>query len=59
MAPWADVFLGKDKLGTSPLNDVAIVAGSYTITLVHEGQTETRKIDVSANEIERITHRFQ
>ena len=59
VAPWADVFLGRDKLGTTPLNDVPIVAGSYTVRLVHEGKTETKQIEVSANEIERVTHRFQ
>jgi serine/threonine protein kinase len=58
VAPWADVFLGNEKLGTTPLNDVPVVAGTYTIKLVHEGRTETRSIDIAAGETERVTHRF-
>jgi hypothetical protein len=56
--PYADVVIGQEKLGTTPLAPVALVAGRYTITLVYEGQRIEKAVDVVAGRDVRITHRF-
>lgn len=58
-SPYAEVFLGKESLGTTPLSGVSLVAGSYTVKLVWQQATETKTIEIKPDAIERVTHRFQ
>jgi serine/threonine-protein kinase len=56
--PWADVVLGSEKLGTTPLAPTPVVAGTYTVVLVYEGQRIEKSVDVVAGRDTRVTHRF-
>jgi serine/threonine protein kinase len=56
--PYADVVLGTEKLGTTPLPPLNVVAGEYTVVLVYEGQRVEKKVDVAAGRDTRVTHRF-
>ncbi|MBI1945484.1 MAG: serine/threonine protein kinase [Deltaproteobacteria bacterium] len=58
-SPYAEVFVGKERLGTTPLSGVSLVAGSYTVKLVWEQKSESKNVDIKADAIERVTHRFQ
>jgi serine/threonine protein kinase len=56
--PYAEVLLGAEKLGTTPFTPVAVVAGSYTLVLTHEGQRVEKAVEVAAGRDTRVTHRF-
>ena len=57
-SPFADVFLGKEALGTTPFAAIDVVAGKYTLRFVHEGKEETRTVDVGAGETEKVAVDF-
>ncbi|MFO0599756.1 MAG: serine/threonine-protein kinase [Myxococcaceae bacterium] len=49
--PWTTVYLGKRKLGDTPLVDMAFPAGSHVLRLVTEAGVEnTVQVDVAPNE---------
>jgi serine/threonine-protein kinase len=56
--PYADVLLGAEKLGTTPLSPLAVIAGTYQVTLVYEDQRVEKVVDVAAGRDTRVTHRF-
>jgi hypothetical protein len=56
--PYADVLLGAEKLGTTPLSPLAVIAGTYKVTLVYEDQRVEKVVDVAAGRDTRVTHRF-
>jgi serine/threonine-protein kinase len=56
--PWAEVVLGDEKLGTTPITPLAVVAGTYVVVLVYEGQRVEKTVDVVAGRDTRLTHRF-
>jgi serine/threonine protein kinase len=56
--PYAEVLLGTEKLGTTPFAPLPVVAGSYTVILIHESQRVEKTIDVSAGRDTRVSHRF-
>ena len=56
--PWAEVLLGDEKLGTTPITPLAVVAGTYVVVLVYEGQRVEKTVDVLAGRDTRLTHRF-
>jgi len=45
---WYDVYLGKARLGTTPLRGVEIPAGRHTLRLVNEGAGISRTIEIVA-----------
>ncbi len=47
--PYADVFLGKERLGTTPLAPFNVVAGKYEVKLVYKNITKVVPIEVKAN----------
>ena len=52
VVPWADVFIGKKKLGTTPMPPVALFEGSYLITLRNPrlGAKKTVQVTVKAGD---------
>ncbi len=46
--PWADVYIGDRKLGTTPLAPREVYEGSYTLRLVNSelGAIKTKKVVV-------------
>jgi serine/threonine-protein kinase len=57
--PFAEVSLGSERLGTTPLNDVTLPAGTYAVTLRYEDRTERRTVTLSAGGTERLMVRFE
>jgi serine/threonine-protein kinase len=53
---WYDVYLGKVRLGTTPLRGVAIPAGRHTLRLVNDGAGLSRTIDIVAEPGGRVRH---
>jgi serine/threonine-protein kinase len=45
--PWTDVFLGSMKLGTTPLVEVKIPAGSHHLRLVNPDAKIDKQLDVT------------
>ncbi|MBK7858814.1 MAG: serine/threonine protein kinase [Archangiaceae bacterium] len=50
--PWASVFLGKQRLGDTPLKDVSLPAGHHLLRLVNaeEGIDSSIEVEIKANE---------
>lgn len=46
--PWAQVSLGSEALGQTPLAPVGVVAGRYTVTFKKDGVVVVRSVDVDA-----------
>jgi serine/threonine-protein kinase len=44
--PWAKVFLGRKLLGTTPLDTVTVVAGTYKVRLEQDEKKTSRTIEV-------------
>jgi hypothetical protein len=44
--PWAQVSLGSEALGQTPLAPVKVVPGRYTVTFTKEGVVVQRDVDV-------------
>jgi eukaryotic-like serine/threonine-protein kinase len=57
--PFAEVFVGKERIGNTPFPDVPLTAGTYTVTLKYEKRVETRKVTIRGQQTERITVRFE
>ena len=53
--PWADVELGKKKLGQTPIDPLVLKAGHYTVHLVRESQQKTVAVDVKAGATATVT----
>jgi len=52
--PYADVFLAKDALGTTPFPALDVVAGTYTVRLVYQKREEKKVIEVKAGSEARV-----
>ena len=55
--PWAEVTLGDDKLGMTPLEPLLLVPGSYTLRLVHERDEQVHTVEVTAEPLD-LRYRF-
>lgn len=44
--PFADVYLGKEHLGRTPISSVAVVAGSYEVRLLWNDKAKVVRVDV-------------
>lgn len=51
--PYADVFLGDEALGTTPLQPIDVVAGSYTMRFVYKGKEVSKPVQVGQGAISR------
>lgn len=47
--PYADVYLGKERVGTTPLAPFTVVTGKYEVKLVYKNITKMVPIEVKAN----------
>ncbi len=54
----ADIVIGGETLGKTPLYRYPLEAGTYTITFVYEGRKSTQKVTISAGEVTELTYRF-
>jgi hypothetical protein len=52
--PFADVELGREKLGTTPVAPRDLVAGTYQIVLRLEGRVVKRTVKVEPGKIQRV-----
>jgi serine/threonine protein kinase len=57
--PWAEVFLGKERLGQTPIKPVKLPAGTYRARLVYKGQTHWVPITVAAGQRAQVRHTFR
>ena len=60
VAPWAEVYIGSRKLGTTPLASVPLPEGTYTLRL-HNPELGEKKLSVTvrAGEKVRVRTRFE
>jgi serine/threonine protein kinase len=56
-APW-DVLLDGTRLGTTPLDDLAIEPGVHEVTFLHDGERSTQTVRVRPGEHKRIAARL-
>lgn len=52
--PFAEVFLGGERIGSTPVPPIRVVAGHYTLKLRHEGKTRRVEVDVGAGQVKRV-----
>ena len=59
--PWASVYLGSRRLGTTPFVHVPLPAGHHELTfeLKDRGQRLQRGIDIEPGEIKRLSLRLR
>ncbi|MCC7074275.1 MAG: protein kinase [Deltaproteobacteria bacterium] len=57
--PFAEVFLGSEGLGLTPLPPISAVAGSYKIRFVYKGREEVRTVVLGRDRIERVVVDFR
>ncbi|MCC7072183.1 MAG: protein kinase [Deltaproteobacteria bacterium] len=55
--PWAEVTLGDERLGVTPLEPLLLVPGSYSLRLQHESEEQVHTIEVAAEPLE-LRYRF-
>jgi serine/threonine-protein kinase len=53
--PYAEVFLGKERLGVTPFDPVTVVAGVYEVKFVLKKQVKTQTVEVRPNRPAVIT----
>lgn len=57
--PWAVVYLGNKKLGTTPMSPVSLFEGTYTLRLVNPDKGEkTVKVEVKAGKTAKVVESF-
>ena len=52
--PYATVFLGREKLGTTPLPNIQVVAGKYRVRLVGPTREERRSVVVKPGAVVKV-----
>ncbi|MBI1946691.1 MAG: serine/threonine protein kinase [Deltaproteobacteria bacterium] len=57
--PWAEVFLGKESLGVTPLQPLSVVAGTYQVRFVYKDKSQQRTVELGANKTERVIVDFR
>ena len=57
--PFAEVFLGSEALGLTPLPPLIAVTGTYTVRFVYKGREEKRTVTLGRDRIERIVVDFR
>lgn len=55
--PWAEVTLGDEALGVTPLPALSLVHGTYRLRLLHEGEEQVHSIEVADTPLE-LRYRF-
>lgn len=56
--PYADVYIGKQKMGRTP-QKLRLPEGKYKVRLVYEAKEATKDIRISANRTQRIKERMK
>ena len=51
---FAEVFLGKERLGITPLSPVDVVIGTYEVKLVYKKITRVEHVEVKAKSIAQL-----
>jgi hypothetical protein len=61
VAPWADVYLGKKKLGTTPMPPISLYEGTYAIKLANEelGVERVVHVSVKSGKLKKVVERLQ
>jgi hypothetical protein len=59
--PWADVYLGKKKLGTTPMPPVSLYEGSYAFRLVNDdlGVERTVQVTIKGGKVKKIQEKLK
>jgi eukaryotic-like serine/threonine-protein kinase len=57
--PYAEVFLGGESLGVTPLAPLAAVAGTYSIRFVYKDKEQKRSVTLGADKTERVIVDFR
>jgi serine/threonine-protein kinase len=57
--PYANVSIGSKKLGMTPLPKRSLTAGTYVVTLEHEGEKRTKRVVVSPGKVATLKERFK
>jgi hypothetical protein len=56
--PWAEVSLGTEALGQTPIKPLLLVPGKYTLKLRHEEALQEQEIDVVEGPTMDFRYRF-
>jgi serine/threonine-protein kinase len=57
--PYAEIWAGKVRLGSTPFPDRKVTAGTWTLRLVSDGKTKTERVTVRAGKTSRVKASFQ
>jgi hypothetical protein len=57
--PFADVFLGEEKVGRTPLADRSVVAGLYQVRFVYKKKTKVMEVEVKPRQRALAQHDFR
>ena len=57
--PYADVYAGSVKLGTTPFSPLRLPVGTYDLKLKYQGQTQRRRVQIKAQKATRVKVRVQ
>ncbi len=56
--PFADVYIGSEKVGTTPFAPLKVVPGTYKLKFVNEGKTRKSTVTIRAGKIKRVKVNF-
>ena len=56
--PYADVYAGKTKIGTTPFPAKVVLEGTYNLRLVSDKQTKRKKVKIRADRTARVKVSF-
>jgi serine/threonine-protein kinase len=61
VAPWADVYLGKKKLGTTPMPPISLYEGTYAIKLVNDelGVERVVYVSVKSGKLKKVVEKLR
>ena len=52
--PYGDVYIGEEKLGTTPFAPVKLVAGRYLLRIVYEGKEREERVSISEGKSTKV-----
>jgi serine/threonine protein kinase len=54
VSPYAEVFFGKESLGTTPFAPIETIEGTYRVRMVYEGQAKNQSVEIKPGETTRV-----
>mgnify|MGYP001569960105 FL=1 len=57
--PYAEVFLGSESLGVTPLQPIEVVAGTYAVRFVYKDKEQRRSVALAGGKTERVIVDFR